>query len=126
MLDIDRFKSINDEHSHLVGNEVIREVCRRVAPSIRRDEVFARWGGEEFVVLLPEATREQAALFAERIRALISDAPIVVGSLELPVTVSLGVGSTSGEAGVDGHNLVLDADRNLLRAKAAGRNCLKA
>ena len=126
MFDIDRFKSINDEHSHLVGNEVIREVCRRVAPSIRRDEVFARWGGEEFVVLLPEANREQATLFAERIRTLIADAPIVVGSLDLPVTVSLGVGSTAGEPEMDGHNLVLDADQNLLRAKAAGRNCLKA
>ena len=125
MFDIDHFKSVNDEHSHLVGNEVLREVCRRVAPSIRRDEVFARWGGEEFAVLLPEANREQATVFAERIRRLIADAPIVVGSVELPITVSLGVGSMSGGQG-DGHDLVLDADRNLLRAKAAGRNCLRA
>lgn len=126
MFDIDRFKSVNDEHSHLVGNEVLREVCRRVAPSIRRDEVFARWGGEEFVVLLPESKREQAAAFADRVRKLVGGAPIVVGAAALPVTISLGVGTMSGEPGMDGHALVLEADRNLLRAKAAGRNCLKA
>jgi two-component system cell cycle response regulator len=126
MFDIDRFKSVNDEHSHLVGNEVLREVCRRVAPSIRRDEVFARWGGEEFVVLLPEAKREQAAGFAERIRKLVADAPFVVGTVELPVTISLGVGTTTGEPGVDGNALVLDADKNLLRAKASGRNRVKS
>jgi two-component system, cell cycle response regulator len=126
LFDIDRFKSVNDEHSHLVGNEVLREVCRRVAPSIRRDEVFARWGGEEFAVLLPESKREQAAAFAERVRKLVSGAPIVVGAIAIPVTISLGVGTMSGEPGMDGHALVLEADRNLLRAKAAGRNCLKA
>jgi len=126
MLDIDRFKSINDNHSHLVGNEVLREVCRRIAPSIRRDEVFARWGGEEFVVLLPEAKRDQAAAFADRIRRIVADSPIVVGSLELPVTVSLGVGTTTGDPNMDGNALVLDADRNLLRAKAAGRNRVTA
>lgn len=126
MFDIDSFKSVNDEHSHLVGNEVLREVCRRVAPSIRRDEVFARWGGEEFVVLLPESKRDQAAAFADRLRKLVADAPITVGTLQLPVTISLGVGITNGEPHIDGHALVLEADRNLLRAKAAGRNCLRA
>lgn len=126
LFDIDKFKSVNDEHSHLVGNEVLREVCRRIAPSIRRDEVFARWGGEEFVVLLPEAQRDQAAAFAERLRKLVADEPIAVGSVELPITISLGVGSMEGESTMDGNGLVLDADRNLLRAKAAGRNCLKA
>jgi glucose 1-dehydrogenase len=111
MFDIDKFKSVNDEHSHLVGNEVLREVCRRIAPSIRRDEVFARWGGEEFVVLLPEAQRQQAAAFAERLRKLVADEPIAVGSVELPITISLGVGSMEGEISMDGNGLVLDADR---------------
>jgi diguanylate cyclase (GGDEF)-like protein len=122
MLDIDHFKSINDSHSHLVGNEVLRELCRRIAPSIRRDEVFARWGGEEFAILLPESGGAEAALFAERLRKLVCDRPFDVGAMSLPVTVSVGVGYTVGDPNIGPEQLISLADANMLKAKAQGRN----
>ena len=122
MFDVDHFKSINDNHTHLVGDEALRTICHRVAPTVRKDEVFARWGGEEFALLLPEASREHAIMFAERVRRLVSDAPVVVGQLALPISVSLGVGWTSGALDTTPDSLLREADTNLLKAKQSGRN----
>jgi two-component system, cell cycle response regulator len=122
MFDVDHFKSINDNHTHLVGDEALRTICQRVAPTVRKDEVFARWGGEEFALLLPEATREHAIMFGERVRRLVADTPIAVGQLSLSVTVSVGVGWTSGSLGGSPDALVFEADTNLLKGKQSGRN----
>ena len=120
MFDIDHFKRINDEHGHLTGDYVLKELARRVRGEVRKDEVFARYGGEEFVVVLPEAGHEAAMQFAERIRQLISAKPFRFEDDVLPVRVSLGVASTS--SAVDAQSFIKQADENLYHAKRGGRD----
>jgi diguanylate cyclase (GGDEF)-like protein len=124
LFDIDHFKVINDTHSHLVGDEVLRELCHRVSPAIRKDEVFARWGGEEFAILLPEASVDEARNFCERLRQLIADNPIQIGSLNLQITASVGYCVADGVGDTSITDMMQTADANLYRAKAAGRNCV--
>lgn len=122
VLDVDFFKKINDKHGHLAGDMVLREICARIKTSIRSDEVFARVGGEEFVVLMPETSLKEAAAFAERIRRIVADAPVEVEGGKIPVTVSVGLSHTDGEAGVTAEELIDRADKKLYEAKAGGRN----
>ena len=122
VLDIDHFKAVNDKFGHLAGDAVLRELAARIRNVIRKDELFASYGGEEFVVVMPEASLEQAGAFAERIRALVADTPIVVESTPFAVTVSIGVTATVGESGLTVEQFFERADRNLYQAKSGGRN----
>lgn len=122
LFDIDHFKRINDTHGHLAGDVVLRELTERIRSTVRRDEVFARCGGEEFAVILPEATLEQAALFAERIRAIVQANPVKAEDREIPVTISLGVAYTAGEDALSPEALFDRADQKLYAAKQSGRN----
>jgi diguanylate cyclase (GGDEF)-like protein len=122
VLDVDYFKKINDKHGHLAGDAVLREICNRIKSSIRTDEVFARVGGEEFVVLLPETTLQEAGRFAERMRKLVADAPVELDAAKIPVTISVGLAYTDGEAGMTAEELIGRADKKLYEAKAGGRN----
>lgn len=122
VFDVDFFKKINDKHGHLAGDAVLREICARIKGTIRSDEVFARVGGEEFIVLLPEASLKDAAKFGERIRKLIGDAPVEIENAKIPVTISVGVSHTGGETGVSAEELIGRADKKLYEAKGAGRN----
>ena len=126
MLDLDRLKSINDAHGHLVGSFVIREVGRVLRNSFRTTDVAARYGGEEYVAYLAESTIAESLVVAERIRAAVErhpfSRPMESGELlTVPVTISIGVsqypvhGATAGE-------LIAAADRALYRAKNEGRN----
>jgi two-component system, cell cycle response regulator len=119
MLDLDHFKTINDTHGHLTGDEVLREVTRRIAKAVRMYDSLGRYGGEEFLVLLPGCTRDQIDQGAERVRAAVDNGPIFVNDARVSVTVSIGaavtVGSTSAE------EMLAAADIALYRAKI-GRN----
>jgi two-component system cell cycle response regulator len=119
VIDADRFKAVNDAHGHAAGDVVLREIALRLRERIRREDVVGRWGGEEFVVGLPETTPDGAAAVAESLRAGIADAPIAAGGGELGVTVSIGVAAWTGEELGD---LVDRADRALYAAKVAGRD----
>jgi diguanylate cyclase (GGDEF)-like protein len=119
LIDADRFKSINDQHGHAVGDVVLRELAARLRDRVRREDVVGRWGGEEFVVALPETTPDGAAAVAESLRAGISGTPITADGTSLAVTVSIGVAAWTGE---DLDDLVSGADRALYAAKAAGRD----
>jgi two-component system cell cycle response regulator len=121
MLDLDLFKQVNDVHGHQVGNAVLVEVAERVRAEIREVDVVARYGGEEFVVVLPETDPEGAGHTADRICAAVRSRPFVVGGLELPVTVSIGVAvfPTHAEGAVA---LVRAADEALYSAKGRGRD----
>ena len=93
MLDIDHFKTVNDQFGHLVGDKVIVEVARRIRKTLRRVDVACRYGGEEFAILLPETPLNQAAMVADRIWRMIGNKPAVSAELKISITVSIGVAS---------------------------------
>ncbi len=120
--DIDNFKRVNDEHGHPVGDVVLREVARRMQASSRQEDIVARWGGEEFAVLFPETTLQEAQLGAERIALSISARPFVLGSATLSIRVSGGVTAALGSELESTLELIGAADSLLLRAKRNGRD----
>jgi len=119
MLDIDHFKSVNDEHGHPVGDEVLLEVAERAIRSLGRKGRAYRYGGEEFALLLPNFSTDEAVGLAERIRKDIEKATFSSKSLKL--TASFGVASVPGHA-ADGKAMLERADAALYRAKGQGRN----
>jgi len=121
MLDIDRFKSVNDSFGHAVGDYVLKTLARLGHPHLRRPDVFGRFGGEEFCVVCPDTNAEGAAIVASRLRHAIEAHTFSSNGCEVPVTISLGVAErTSEHAKPD--DLVVDADRALYAAKEHGRN----
>jgi diguanylate cyclase (GGDEF)-like protein len=122
MFDIDRFKAINDKLGHLAGDVTLRDLCRRVKAVVRQDELLARYGGEEFGVVLPEADAGIARIIAEKIRAVTEQTPFTFNDVQYPVTISLGVASTSSGEELGVNALIALADANLYKAKEAGRN----
>ena len=121
LLDIDNFKTINDSHGHAAGDHVLKEVARILDNTIRSGDVLARWGGEEFAILLPQTTIHQATRLAERIRSRISTQEIMHDSSLLKTTVSIGV-SARGENTKDIEQLFKQADNELYTAKQSGKN----
>jgi two-component system, cell cycle response regulator len=119
LLDVDRFKRINDEHGHAAGDAVLRILAGRVRESLRAEDVPGRWGGEEFLVLLPATGIDGTASVAERVRQSVARDPFQLSGIELAVTVSVGAA-----AGVDDgwEGLVRRADACLYAAKEGGRN----
>ena len=120
LVDADRFKLVNDEHGHATGDLVLREIAHRLRDRVRREDLVGRWGGEEFLVALPETTPEAAAAVAESLRIAVRDTPMSSqdGPL-LQATVSIGV---AGWVGEELDALVDRADQALYAAKAAGRD----
>ena len=121
MADLDHFKDLNDNYGHLAGDSVLREVTRRMSGSIRPYDAVGRYGGEEFLVVLPGCDTRAGMSHAERLRHALGDEPFDTSEGRLNVTCSLGVVST--ESGVlDPDTLVRAADSALYRAKHNGRN----
>lgn len=125
LLDVDHFKRVNDEHGHLAGDEVLRQLAAVCRELVRAEDVFARYGGEEFVCLLRQTTAESGTLVAERMRRAVERWRFRVdgkrGRVALPVTVSVGVAQLEPRM-LQPETLVEAADRLLYRAKHAGRN----
>jgi diguanylate cyclase (GGDEF)-like protein len=123
MIDVDRFKKLNDRHGHAAGDRVLAAVAQRLAEQIRMSDTLVRYGGEEFLVLLPNTALPGALAIAERVREAVAAARTAVPRTEQPlaVTVSVGVAALP-DHGAGGEDLVLAADQALFRAKAAGRN----
>jgi diguanylate cyclase (GGDEF)-like protein len=122
MIDVDRFKEVNDTHGHMVGDQVLRSVAERVRRVLRAIDILGRTGGEEFAVLLPGTTREAASLIiAERVRRAVAEEPVATDSGAVTVTISVGVAS-AGPGREDLHTLLKAADAALYEAKQAGRN----
>lgn len=122
MFDIDRFKAINDTHGHLCGDFVLRELAGCVRETVRKEDLFARSGGEEFVLVLVEAGPDEARGAAERVRGLVEAHPFRFEATPIRLTVSVGVATTAGAAGLTPTDLLREADENMLAAKRAGRN----
>ena len=123
IVDIDHFKNVNDEHGHLAGDAVLREVAVRLAQAMRTEDALGRWGGEEFLAVLTDTPPEGVRVMAERLRQVIAAAPFTLddGS-QIRVTVSVGHASGTEDAEV----LVHRADDALYVAKAEGRNRVAA
>ena len=122
LLDIDKFKSVNDHFGHGVGDEVLKEIGNRLREACRAGDQVARIGGEEFALILTRTSGEGAVFAAERTRSLISDAAFVTSAGDLCITASLGAACAGGEIGFDAHDLYKAADEALYNSKDAGRN----
>ena len=125
LLDIDHFKRINDTYGHFTGDAVLRETAIRLRGNMRPYDQVGRYGGEEFLVVLPNCDLEQAGNQAERMRARLHGAPMIVDGVEINVSASFGVTVSDGsERSPD--LFVRVADEALYRAKAGGRNCVQS
>ncbi len=124
LLDLDSFKKVNDTHGHAGGDKVLQQfaaLCQRHCRSI---DHFARYGGDEFIIVLPKAGPEHACEFAGRLRQIIANSPVVYNGAKIYSTVSIGVASL--EASEDMESLLLRADRALFQAKYKGKNAVSA
>jgi diguanylate cyclase (GGDEF)-like protein/PAS domain S-box-containing protein len=119
LIDVDHFKSVNDEHGHGVGDSVLRMVARTLQRAVRGSDLAGRWGGEEFLVIVSNATPDTTVNVAERIRALVA-ASNLSAPASISVTVSVGAAVVSG--GESAAQLVRRADESLYQAKHGGRN----
>ena len=124
MFDLDRFKDVNDRHGHLCGDAVLAAVGVKLREVLRGSDLRCRYGGEEFVVLLPETPLEGAKRVADTLRRSIADMPITWKGEAVTITASFGV-SVALPAEVDSHALIARADAALYRAKDQGRNCVR-
>jgi diguanylate cyclase (GGDEF)-like protein len=123
ILDLDHFKHINDNHGHQAGDEVLRSVGRTIKKALRQSDVAGRYGGEEFVVFMPETTPEKAPEIAERLRRLIADIQLS----DHNVTCSIGgfISNLNSYPALSLDDMIGRADKALYLAKASGRNCVK-
>jgi diguanylate cyclase (GGDEF)-like protein len=123
MCDIDHFKRVNDTYGHPAGDAVLREVARRIAGIVRKADIAVRYGGEEFMLILPQAGADALAVIGEKIRHAIEEAPVGLGAAGGTVPLTLSVGIAGFRADRDsGETLIARADAALYRAKEAGRN----
>lgn len=121
MLDVDHFKLHNDRFGHLVGDTILREISAVIRANIRQVDLFGRWGGEEFAIILPEAVKSEALVVAQRIRYAIESKNIRAYDEDLKLTVSIGVSTFPADA-KNQERLIEQADEALYRAKNSGRN----
>jgi len=121
LFDLDHFKRVNDEFGHQAGDDVLKEVARRIGLALRGGDILARYGGEEFAIILPDTTRHGATHVAERVRQVVSDSPFSTHAGDLQVTVSLGYCDLQ-PTHTQYEKLIKDADVALYAAKEGGRN----
>jgi diguanylate cyclase (GGDEF)-like protein len=124
MIDIDRFKEINDRHGHLAGDGVLRKVAAIIRETVRKSDIVCRWGGEEFLVVAKGVDEAQGEALAEKIRGAVEAGDFDYKGTAIPVTVSLGIAARVEHDTPDG--LIARADRALYEAKAKGRNLVHA
>jgi diguanylate cyclase (GGDEF)-like protein len=122
MVDLDRFRAINEEYGHLGGDFALRELAGRLKSNIRKEELFARYGGEEFAIVLPETNRDGAVILGERLRKLCEEHPFQYEAKSFRVTISLGIATTTGSEKLTPRDLISRADEKLYQAKHEGRN----
>lgn len=120
MVDLDHFKRINDSWGHQTGDDVLREVTKRMRSVLRPYDSLGRYGGEEFVVITPGCDKDAALNLAERLRGTVNATPVSTSTGALPITLSLGVASLS--RGLSTESLLRRADEALYQAKRAGKN----
>jgi two-component system cell cycle response regulator len=128
VLDVDHFKDVNDTAGHLAGDSVLRQLGARLEEEVRKVDIIGRYGGEEFVAILPETSLEGGQIFAERLRERVASRAFDVGPGRRPVhlTVSIGIASFPSPQVETIEDLFARADAALYRAKSGGRNQVQA
>jgi two-component system cell cycle response regulator len=121
MMDIDFFKKVNDEYGHLAGDRVLSQLGLLISTNVRKEDIFSRYGGEEFALLMPEMELQEAIAMAQHLRKLVADAHFDFEGLDLPVTISIGVAEADSSMNVP-DDFVRVADELLYKAKQGGRN----
>jgi diguanylate cyclase (GGDEF)-like protein len=122
LTDIDHFKQVNDQYGHLAGDETIRRVCQVLADNLRTSDLLGRYGGEEFLVLMPQTGGDDAMVVAERLRRMVENTPVAYNDLTLRVTISLGVTELRADT-KNYEQMIHEADKALYLSKVSGRNC---
>ncbi|MDB5926450.1 MAG: diguanylate cyclase response regulator [Betaproteobacteria bacterium] len=122
LADLDEFKHVNDTHGHAVGDAVLLEAARRLGVPLRRVDALGRYGGEEFIIVLPRCDMASALHVAERVRCAVAAEPVCTSAGHVDITVSLGVGVANKGQATSLEALLLAADQALYRAKSLGRN----
>ncbi len=125
MIDVDHFKQVNDTHGHLAGDECLKGLCTRICSRIRGEDLFARFGGEEFVLALSEAPLKQSVRVAHDIVRMVDGQPFPTTKGSIDLSISIGVGFANGQGPMTVTDLIEQADENLYRAKRDGRNCVR-
>jgi diguanylate cyclase (GGDEF)-like protein len=126
LIDIDHFKGVNDSHGHAMGDRMLHHVATVLRASARAVDSLGRYGGEEFILVMPETDVDGALASAENLRRVIARSPLVIDDLSLEVTISLGVTGGSGAASLDVDDVLRQADQALYTSKAQGRNQVQA
>ena len=121
LFDIDHFKLINDQHGHLAGDAVLRDLAGLVKARVRKEECVGRYGGEEFTIVMPEAGPEKARRFADKLLHIVADHEFSFENNRIPVTISIGVADMIAET-TEPLQFIKAADTQLYKAKHAGRN----
>jgi diguanylate cyclase (GGDEF)-like protein len=122
MIDVDRFKEVNDRHGHAVGDEVLRDTAARLRRALRPYDTLGRYGGEEFLVTLTRCNEAEALVVAERMRKAVAEEAFPTSDGPLPVSISIGLSRANAQAGTTAADALRAADRALYEAKDAGRN----
>ena len=125
MADLDCFKEINDTYGHGDGDTVIAQTAKTMRAAFRPYDGFGRYGGQEFLIVLPRCDITFASHVAERLRKCVEKQVVTVGEKQLSLTVSMGVAARSGSSNIGAHELIQAASKALYRAKLAGRNCVE-
>jgi len=120
-IDLDRLKAINDAYGHAAGDRCLQAVAERIAAELRESDRLGRWGGDEFIALLPGANRVDATRIGERVRARVATDPITNASGTIPLSVSIGIAMVD-DSDDSGRDLIARADKALYEAKSAGRD----
>ena len=120
LFDVDHFKEINDTYGHIAGDQLLQTIVERFIRNLRQMDIFGRYGGDEFVILLPETNTDQARLAAERLHQIVTSDPVETSRGIIPIQISIGVASL--ENSDDMENLLIKTDQALYKAKETGRN----
>lgn len=125
MFDIDHFKKVNDTYGHQAGDTVLRDLSKNVANLVRVNDVFCRYGGEEFAIILPESSLDDATVACEKIRKAIQDFKFTHNDTHIPITISIGIKTLDpGDGDITPNEMIEAADKLLYEAKQQGRNCV--